>query len=181
VQIERIWSRVLNIGDIPRLKRFALEFEIMANPVWPMPGFERLLATCRESGLPMGIISNAQFYTPLLLQWFLETDLTDLGFKKDLLIYSFRLGCAKPSPKLFTLATDRLKKMGLSPEAVLYMGNDLQKDILPAKQAGFQTVLFAGDARSLRLGDESAHRPAAADLIITDLSQLQPHITGHAE
>jgi putative hydrolase of the HAD superfamily len=130
----------------------------------------------------MGIISNAQFYTPLLLRWFLKADPTDIGFVKDLLIYSFEIGRAKPSPSLFKIAASRLKKMGVFPESILYVGNDVRKDLLPAKQTGFQTALFAGDARSLRLGDDaSAHRLASADLIITDLSQLLPYIKGHAE
>lgn len=180
VQIEHIWSRVLDIDDMPLAHRFAMEFELMVNPVWPMPHLGALLAACRKAGLPMGIISNAQFYTPLLLQWFLKSDLTDIGFKKELIIYSYKFGCAKPSTKLFNLAAGNLNKMGISPDAVLYVGNDLQKDVFPAKKAGFQTALFAGDARSLRCGD-NAVEPGweSSDLILTDLSQLLPHIPSH--
>jgi len=177
VRIDRIWSRVLGISDIARARRFAVEFEIMANPVWPMPGLDPLLAACRKADLPAGIISNAQFYTPLILRWFLKSDLIDLGFEKDLLLYSYEIGRAKPSSRLFDLAASRLRKMGKAPETVLYVGNDLQKDILPAKQAGFQTALFAGDARSLRPGiEDPAHREVSADLVITELSQLLPHL-----
>lgn len=177
VRIERIWSRVLGMNDTLRSQRFAMEFEILANPVWPMPHLETLLAAGRRAGLPMGLISNAQFYTPLLLQWFLKSDLPGLGFDKNLLIYSYEVGCAKPSPKLFRLAADRLGTKGIEPETVLYLGNDLEKDILPAKQAGFQTALFAGDARSLRLGGKSpAPETLPADLVVTDLKQLLPYI-----
>ena len=116
----------------------------------------------------MGIISNAQFYTPLILRWFLNSGLPDLGFEEDLLIYSYEMGCAKPSAALFKLAAHRLEKRGISPESVLYLGNDEKKDILPAKQTGFQTALFAGDARSLRREGGSVQ----ADLVITDLEQL---------
>jgi len=172
VRIERVWSHVLGIGDMVRVRRFAVEFEIMANPVWPMPHLETLLAACRKAGLPMGIISNAQFYTPMILQWFLKSDLTDLGFDKRLLIYSYKTGCAKPSPELFRLASQRLGERGISPKSVLYIGNDEKKDILPAKHAGFQTALFAGDARSLRQADDSIR----ADLVVTDLEQLLVHI-----
>ncbi len=172
VRIDRIWSRVLGTGDMARARRFAVEFEILANPVWPMPHLERLLAACRKAGLPMGIISNAQFYTPLHLRCFLKEDLTDLGFKKDLLLYSYEIGCAKPSSILFELAARRVERRGISPGSVLYIGNDEKKDILPAKHAGFQTALFAGDARSLRRGDDGT-RP---DLIVTDLQQLLAYI-----
>lgn len=177
VRIERIWSRVLDISHMNRAMHFAIEFEVMANPVWPMPHLEELLAACRKEALPMGIISNAQFYTPLILRWFLKEDLPGLGFEKDLLIYSFEAGVAKPSTRLFRLAAGQLKKMGILPETVLYVGNDLQKDILPAKQSGFQTTLFAGDARSLRPGyNDPAYKNLQADLVVTDLGQLLPYI-----
>jgi len=173
VHIDRIWARILETENMYRAKRFSLEFELMANPVFPMPHLELLLAACRQAGLIMGIISNAQFYTPLLFQWFLKGDPAALGFSRDLLLYSYEVGCAKPSPGLFKLAVGRLGKRGISPGSVLYIGNDEKKDILPAKQAGFQTALFAGDARSLRLGENRSR----ADLIITDLHQLPAHLS----
>lgn len=181
VQIDRIWSRVLGIGDMTRAQRFAIEFELLANPVWPMPHLEALIAACRKAGLPMGIVSNAQFYTPLLLRWFLKKTLGDLGFVEDLLIYSFEVGCAKPSPRLFSLASGKLEAMGIPPNTVLYVGNDMKKDILPANEAGFQTALFAGDARSLRPGDSKpAPEDIRADLVVTNLGQLLPYVAGDA-
>jgi FMN phosphatase YigB (HAD superfamily) len=51
------------------------------------------------------------------------------------------------------------------------VGNDALRDLAPARAAGFQTALFAGDARSLR-GAEQAGEACA---VITSLSQL-PHL-----
>jgi putative hydrolase of the HAD superfamily len=48
----------------------------------------------------------------------------------------------------------------------------MRKDILPARRAGFQTVLFAGDARSLRMGADAPQAETLPDLIVTELSQL---------
>ena len=63
--------------------------------------------------------------------------------------------------------------MGIETSSVLYLGNDMLNDILPADRAGFQTALFAGDARSLRLRkDDPRCQGLAADLVITDLMQL---------
>ena len=51
-------------------------------------------------------------------------------------------------------------------------------DIYPAKQLGFQTALFAGDARSLRLrADDPRCRNLSADLVLTDLEQLIGYIS----
>jgi FMN phosphatase YigB (HAD superfamily) len=178
VVIERIWAGVIGTGDTLPAKRFALEFELMANPVWPMPHLNTLLEACRNAALPMGIISNAQFYTPLLLEWFLQGTLPECGFRKDLLFFSYKIGVAKPSPRLFEMAVRKLRKVDIEPDTVLYIGNDMGKDILPAKQAGFQTALFAGDARSLRLGENSECRDAHPDLVITELRQLLPYVDG---
>ena len=177
VQIDQVWSRVLENTNLDQVRKFALEFELIANPVYPMPHLESVLAGCRKAGLLLGIISNAQFYTPQLFRWFLKADPVDLGFVEDLTLYSYRIGYAKPSPRIFELAVGRLKKLNIFPGAVLYVGNDLRNDILPAKQAGFQTALFAGDARSLRLrNDDPVCRGIRADLVITDLRQLLGHI-----
>ena len=54
------------------------------------------------------------------------------------------------------------------------MGNDLQKDILPARAVGFLTGLFAGDKRSLRIGGMPFDLAASlADAVITDLNQVR--------
>jgi len=63
--------------------------------------------------------------------------------------------------------------MGIMPGNVLYVGNDMLNDIYTAHNSGFQTCLFAGDRRSLRLRTD---RPECAslkpDAIIKELNQL---------
>ena len=121
----------------------------------------------------MGLVSNAQFFTPLLFEWFLGGDTADLGFDSELIILSYQLGCAKPSMALFETAARAVNAKGIATDAVLFVGNDVLNDIFPAKQVGFQTALFAGDARSLRLRAEDPRcRNLKADLIVTDLGQL---------
>ena len=125
----------------------------------------------------MGIISNAQFYTPYLFKWFLNSDLEGLGFKRDLLIFSYRLGFAKPSTFLFQTASKKLSNMNISADSVLYVGNDMLNDIYPAKKTEFNAALFAGDKRSLRLRrDDSRCKNLSPDLVITDLIQILDYI-----
>jgi putative hydrolase of the HAD superfamily len=173
VDIARIWQQVLGSDDLLRVKDFALEYELMINPVYPMPGLKDLLTACKTGNLPMGIISNAQFYTPLVLERFLGKPLERWGFDQRLLFFSWREGHAKPSPYLFNQAKTALLDMQIPPATVLVVGNDMRNDILPARSVGFKTALFAGDRRSLRLreGDDrcSGLEP---DLIVTDLRQL---------
>ena len=173
VNIDQIWMQILQTNDSKAARQFAIEFELIVNPVFPMPNLETLLTTCRQKGLLMGVISNAQFYTPLLFSWFLNSTPEELGFNQDLLFYSYRFQVAKPSQMLFTIAARKLKKKGIPPSSVLYTGNDMLNDIYLAKRAGFQTALFAGDKRSLRLrADDPRCKNLESDLVITDLTQL---------
>ena len=178
VEVDKIWHQILEIGDIQRIRQFAIEYELIVNPVYPMPNLESLLAACRHQNLAMGIISNAQFFTPLLFEWFLGVRMEKLGFDSELIFLSYRLGYAKPSLKIFDMAAAAIKAKGLNTAATLFVGNDMLNDIYPARSLGFQTALFAGDARSLRLRKEDPRcRNLSADLILTDLGQLIGHIT----
>ncbi len=177
VEIDRIWMKILGNDNRTEARRFAEAFELTINPVYPMPHLKELLAACKDSEIVMGIISNAQFYTADLFKKFLGYDIQDMGFHSDLIIYSYKFGRAKPSELLFRIAAARLKDMGISSESVLYIGNDMLNDILPAKKTGFKTALFAGDKRSLRLRkDEPGCKNIKADIIVTDLSQLLKYV-----
>jgi putative hydrolase of the HAD superfamily len=173
VEIDSIWAGILGNNDLDFIRSFAVEFEMLINPAYPMPHTKELLLECKNSKLLLGIISNAQFYTPYLFKWLLGSDMSDLGFHDDLIIFSYKFGYAKPSAFLFQLAAERLKDMNVQKNSVLYIGNDMLKDIYPAKKIGFKTALFAGDSRSLRLReDDQKCKNLSADIILTDLIQL---------
>ena len=173
VNIDRIWMEVLSLDDNGIARQFAVEFELIVNPVFPMPNLAEMLSACRHRGLLMGIISNAQFYTPYLFEWFLDSKLEGLGITPELVFYSYQFEVAKPSLLMFELAAEKLQARGIAPSSVLYLGNDMLNDIYPAKATGFQTALFAGDERSLRLRKDDARcKNLTADLVITDLKQV---------
>ncbi len=173
IEIDRIWQSILGWQDMGRIRHMAEAYEWLVNPTYPMPGLDQVLRTLRGRGILMGIISNAQFFTPLLFKTFLGADAEKLGFTRDLTFYSYEHGYAKPSMTLFNQALSRLEQRGVLPGAVLYVGNDMRNDIHPACQAGFQTALFAGDRRSLRLrADDPAIEGTTPDLVVTDLRQI---------
>ena len=173
VEIDKIWISVLEINDHAAIKKFAIEFELIINPVYPMPNLKKMLDFCIKSDLQIGIISNAQFYTKYLFKCFLGSYPDELGFNSEIIIYSYNFGHGKPSMLLFKYAADRLKQKNIKPESVLYVGNDMLKDIYPAKKAGFKTALFAGDKRSLRLRkDNPLCKNLSSDIVITDLFQI---------
>jgi putative hydrolase of the HAD superfamily len=136
-----------------------------------------MLSILKNRNILMGIISNAQFYTPYLFHGFLHSHPKDLGFHPELTFYSFKFGYAKPSIFMFQIAAERLENRSIPAHSTLFLGNDMLNDIHPAKQIGFKTALFAGDARSLRLRkDDHRCKNLDPDLVITDLGQLLDHI-----
>ena len=173
VDIVKVWQEVLGIDDIPSVKDFALEYELIVNPVYPMPGLEDLLLICKTQKVPIGIISTAQFYTVHVLEWFLGAPLERQGLDQRLCFFSWIEGHAKPSPFMFNRAKKVLFDMGKPVTSVLFVGNDMRNDIRPAKEVGFKTALFAGDRRSLRLRESDDRcKELSPDLIVTDLRQL---------
>ena len=173
VDIVQVWRQVLGMDDLSRVKKFALEYELIVNPVYPMPGLEHLLLACKNLKMLMGIISNAQFYPVVVLERFLGATLEMKGFDHRLLFFSWREGHAKPSTVMFERAKKALFGLGIPAGSVLVVGNDMRNDILPAQAVGFKTALFAGDRRSLRQREsDDCCRDLSPDLIVTDLRQL---------
>jgi putative hydrolase of the HAD superfamily len=151
----------------------AVEYECRSNPAWPMPGLAPTLRRLKDRQLSLGIVSNAQFFTPLLFPALLGQSLESLGFDEDLCVWSYRLLEAKPSGRLFQRILDTLSRRGIGPQEVLHVGNDRLNDIWPAAGVGMRTALFAGDSRSFRprKGDSRLDE-VREDILLTDLSQL---------
>ena len=183
VDIREIFQEVLQSlwekGRIPRrpdrelCELVALEYECRINPTWPMPEVVETLRSLKERKLALGIVSNAQFFTPLLFPALLEDPLETLGFDPELCVWSYIYLEAKPSGKLFEVAAANLGRRKIPAGQVLYVGNDRINDIWPADRTGFKTALFAGDRRSFRPREEDPRSAGATeDVLLTSLRQL---------
>lgn len=184
--IRNIWKSVLTelkqrklvkFNDNDEIyRRISVEFEARMNPVWPVPGALETLLHFKEKDKVQGIISNSQFYTPIALEALTGKTLTELGFSEKLLHWSFEERMKKPGMLFYK---NFIKKMSavdktLNPEDVLYIGNDMLKDIYPARSLGMKTALFAGDKRSLKWRKEDSRcKDIEPDLVITSFSQLK--------
>jgi putative hydrolase of the HAD superfamily len=193
VRIEHIWLRILKrleargyrpdggqgVVDIALAQKVAYFFDDVHQAKALYPNALETLTAVREMGLRQGIISNAQFYTPIMLNILLRraghrgpNPLANL-FGRQLTFYSYRLGVSKPNPLAFERAKKRLCAKGIEPARVIYVGNDVLNDMLPAHDVGFKAVLFAGDSESLNLRKD---RPDCAgfkpDATIKKLPQL---------
>jgi putative hydrolase of the HAD superfamily len=173
VDVRKVWGELLGFRDAGLINELAVEYEAVFNPVWPMLHADRMIARLREHGVLLGIVSNAQFFTPLLFRAFFGGQPDRIGFERDLLFYSYRYGRAKPSAFLHQRAAEALGKRGIPVPHCLYVGNDMLNDVLPASVTGYQTALFAGDRRSLRLREEDPRcRSLHPDMVVTDLGEL---------
>ena len=180
VRIEEVWESFIEgaakadwlsgTGNIPLA---IVDHECRVNPCWPMPNLLSTLQGLTERGFPLGIVSNAQFYTPLLFPSLIGKPHTEFAFKEQYSVWSYVEREGKPSTGLYQTLKDRFAADGILPGETLYVGNDLRNDIWPAQKLGFRTVLFAGDKRSLRWREEDPEcRDVRPDYIITDLGQL---------
>ena len=169
VEMRELWQGLLPAAGTAAVERAALSYECRTNPVWPMPGAAAAVAALQARG-PVGIVSNAQFFTPLVLAALLP----ELRMDPRLAVWSFAEREAKPSPRLFAAAAARMARhCRLRPREIVMVGNDVRNDLLGARTAGLRTALFAGDARSLRLRrDDPRCAAVQPDLVLTHLSQL---------
>ncbi|MDR2901306.1 MAG: HAD family hydrolase [Treponema sp.] len=179
VQVENIWEVFPGRRQDISPAEFALRYELAVNPVCPMPGTLETLTKLQSMGIKLGIISNAQFFTPLLFEACFGKSLQALGFTEELLIYSYKEGEAKPAPSLFRKAKDYLDGQHIPAEHCLYVGNDMLNDIYGAQTFGFKTALFAGDRRSLRLRENSRITDnTIPTLVLNDITNITDLLSG---
>ena len=182
VEIRDVWRDVLADLSVPApdagtVERLAVEYEMRTNPTWTMPRAADVLRDLKSRGFLLGIVSNAQFFTPHLFEPLLGDTLKGFGFHPRVRAWSYKHRRAKPGRFLYEHAAEQLtyalRGDAVAPDEVLYVGNDLLNDCTPAQAVGFRTALFAGDARSLRLreGDDRV-RDTRPTVTVTDLRQL---------
>ena len=165
VDAPSVFARALGL-DPEDGARTCVAWECTVNRCAPMPGAAEFIAGCAARGLPLGIVSNAQFYTRLFIEEAFDADLyrsaagearlegapgrPSLGFDPELALWSFETGRAKPDRWMFDELARRLAARGVPADRILYIGNDALNDCAAAGEAGMMTALFAGDARSCR-------------------------------
>lgn len=180
IEVREVWQHTLEaIGatkaarDVALVEHLAVAYECRVNPTWPMPGAIDIPATLRARGLRLGIVSNSQFYTPLLFEAFFDASPQVLGFEPEFSCWSYAIREGKPSTSLYETALSGLRQTGIEPTETLYVGNDMLNDVWAAGQAGCRTALFAGDRRSLRLRENDARcATLQPDAVVTELTQL---------
>jgi putative hydrolase of the HAD superfamily len=97
----------------------------------PRPGGHELLARLNERGLRLAVVSNFDHRLPTLLAGL------DLATHLDAVILPWEARAAKPDPRIFGLALERL---GVSPAEAVFLGDDAARDLAGARGAGIRAV-----------------------------------------
>jgi len=190
VRIERIWGLILlmlkrhgydpsSLGlgadrDVAKCMAYFYNFHALERGFYD--GVVESLERLKRGNLKLGILSNAQFYTPIDLTLFVRdqgegryADYLEF-FDSDLILYSYEYGVAKPGALLFRKLFDALYQQNIAPSQTVFVGNDLAIDIKPAQEIGMKTALFCGDRRSTYLHDMAGE--VVPDIAFTSFYQL---------
>lgn len=126
--------RELALPDFPRDRMRRHLLDLFALTVFP--DAEPALEELHQRDLALGVVSN---YNALL-----STHLAELGLADwfSVIVNSADYGKPKPDPGIFHEAT---RQLALSPDRVLYVGDDVQNDYYGAQQAGLRAVLLNRD------------------------------------
>lgn len=155
----------------PRSRQTTIETDIRATDLYP-DALDSLSAA-KNAGFVVGIAGNQPLGASVCLR--------NLGFAADFVASSSDWGISKPSPYFFS----RIAEIAdADPHEILYVGDRLDNDIIPASDSGFRTALLNrgpwGHIHSRRVDS------ARADLRVGSLNELATlvrarHITSRVE
>ncbi len=118
------------------------------------PDTRPILQRLQELNVPMSIVSN---YGEHLTYTLYKLNIYDFF---DFVIVSSTEGVAKPDPKIFEMA---IEKAGVSPNQILYVGDNVTDDIEGANNVGIDAVLINRPGR----------KPSTAPMMLDSLLDIE--------
>jgi putative hydrolase of the HAD superfamily len=157
VRVEEVWTVIAmmlkrnghDVGAHVKCLAAAYNFFSMGRELYP--GVAGALKKLKSNNITLGILSDAQFYTPIDLSLYFRDqsggDICDYNelFDVDLTFFSYEYGFVKPAEILFRRLLDALQRYHITPAQTVFVGNDFSADLAPAAAAGMRTALFCGD------------------------------------
>lgn len=112
------------------------------------PGALKAIREIAHEGYKLGLISNGK--SP-----FQENNLSALGVAAlfDAIVVSEAVGCRKPEPAIFELAS---KELSVSPEKCIFVGDSPIADIRGAANVGMYTVFIPSDLHGAKCSEADA-------------------------
>ncbi len=199
ILIEEIWELIITLlkrngfepsfdnkesgRDFSRKIAWFYNFHALGRQLYP--NAVDALDALKKKNMILGLLSNAQFYTPIDLTLMIRDqsngkidDIFEL-FDVDLTFFSYEYQVAKPNLLLFRRLYDALYEFQILPEQTLFIGNDLSIDIAPAQEVKMKTALFTGDRRSMYVHDCAGK--VVPDITFSDWTDLIERLSFHME
>lgn len=99
----------------------------------PYPDAAPTLARLREAGTLLAVVSNWDCSLPNVLGE------VGLGGAVDAIVVSAEVGAAKPDPRMFEIALERLRRRA---DEALAVGDSIETDVAGAQRAGVRAILL---------------------------------------
>lgn len=145
---------ILNSLTDTKLANFIFHHAQLSRTLKLMPSCGSLLHRCVQSGILLGIASNAQAYTLRELQVALKKARLDLGiFQADLTFWSFQHGFSKPDPYVFQTLRARLLNREIASSETLMVGDREDNDLSPAETVGWRVWRFSQSSQNANRGN----------------------------
>ncbi len=152
-------------------EKLRIELDFLRLPQYQQAVVDDLYAlTCAETARSREVLLQLrERYPMVLVSNFYGNIATVLReFRLDgifqTIVESAVVGVRKPDPRIFTLGVEAL---GLRPDEVIVVGDSMDKDIIPARQAGCHTVWFQGEGWT-----DDPVDATQADQVITSLTEI---------
>ena len=158
------YARLLEARGLPL--RLALDFverywrELFAR-IEPAPGAADILRACRARGLRVGLGTDMT-----AIEQFRKMETLGLLDLVDFVASSEEAGIEKPNPGLFDLVVEKAR---CAPSEILFVGDNLRKDVLGSTAAGMRAVWLQPDAAA-----RAEHPEVAAVASLPELAALLP-------
>jgi putative hydrolase of the HAD superfamily len=110
-----------------------LRFAFFRRTLVPRSGVVAVLEALRSRGRKLGVVSDCSGEAPSVWR---DTSLAPLV---DAAAFSCEVGCHKPDPKIYRVATDSLDVRG---DQCLYVGDGGSRELSGARDVGMQAVLL---------------------------------------
>ncbi len=130
----------VDVADSPVEKAAGVRLDYTRRSLVPRPGTLETLSRLKSMRLKTGLISDCSGEIPIAWK---DTSIAKLI---DVALFSCVVGFKKPDPRIYALATDRLK---VRPQACLYIGDGGSNELTGARQAGMCPVLLRDPGESV--------------------------------
>jgi len=132
-----------------KLEKMYREYEF-GDTTYPMPGVPEALEDL-EGDYMLGIVSNGVKDVEM---YYLDKYNLSKYFPEEYVVVSSEVGIKKPDELIFEELLDR---MDLQPRDTAYVGDELDHDVIPAKNCGMKTIHYTNNSSKKLLADAVVH------------------------